>query len=210
MDEALRFKVLWGIVGLVVMVAFYRLITQRRQLSSGREIGRFFPRRHEGALIIGGRVNVTIGGTWCRLLLTVKSSEGHQEKHAPKFFFEKVAFVVGSPYTLTIGDAQHQVVHAEEGALEPFVIRLKSRHRGLASLRGAYSRGRREGTVTLLEFLPRQAGAFDLELRITAKVEAAYPGSASVWEAEAAELAVREAVIPLSRSVRYPHHRVQF
>jgi hypothetical protein len=210
MDDALGFKVLWGVVALLLIVAFYRFITQRRQLASGREIGRFGPRRQEGALIFDSRLNVTTAGKWCRLLLTLKSSEAHRQSHAPKFFFEKVAFVVGSPYTLTIKDAQQRVVHAEQGALEPFVIRLKGRHRGWATFGGEDSRGRREGTVTLLEFLPCKAGVYYLTLHITEKVEAAYPGSASVYEVQEAELAAMEDVIPLSKTVHYPHQRVQF
>jgi hypothetical protein len=209
-EESLRFKVLWGFVALLLAVALYRYLIQRRQLASGREVGRFGPRRQEGRLLFACRLNVTAAGKWCRLLLTLKSSEAHRRSQAPKFFFEKVAFVVGTPYQLTLKDAAQRVVHEEHGSLEPFVIRLKSRRRGLAAVSGERSRGGREGTVTLLEFRPRQAGVYHLALAITQKVEAAYPGSTSRFEVQEAELAFKEDVIPLSRSVHYPHRRVQF
>jgi len=208
MEESLKFTILWGVVAILLLVALYRFLTQRRQLASGQTVGRYFPRREAGALVFECRLNVTAPGRWCRLLLTLKSSEAHRQSHAPKFFFEKVAFVVGAPYTLTIQDAGARVVHAEQGSLEAFVIRLKSRQRGMATIGGARSHGRREGTVTLLEFLPHRTGAYHLTLAITARVEAAYPGSTSRYEVQEAELVLRENVIPLSRSVHYPHQRI--
>jgi len=66
-----------------------------------------------------------------------------------------------------------------------------------------------QGTFTLLEFLPREAGQYHISLQITEKVEAEYPGSSSTWELLEAELTAMEDVIPLSRIVSYPHQRVR-
>ncbi|MEW6347415.1 MAG: hypothetical protein AB1646_00005 [Thermodesulfobacteriota bacterium] len=51
MDESWGIMVVLGAVGLLVSVAAYRFVTQRKQLSSGRTIGRFQPERRDGAFV---------------------------------------------------------------------------------------------------------------------------------------------------------------
>jgi hypothetical protein len=210
MDESMGLVVILGVVGLLAIVGAYRFVTQRKQLSSGRTVGRLFPQRHDGNCVFEDRITISTGGKWCRLSLTLKSADVHRMQYSPKYFFEKVALLVGTPYTLTIKDARNRVVHTEAGSLGRFVPWLGSRHRGRGTLWGERSSGTHQGTVTLLEFLPKDAGPYSFSLHITEKVEAEYPGSASTWEVLEAELTAREDVIPLSTTVRYPHQRVRF
>jgi hypothetical protein len=72
MDESMRIVVVGVVVGLLVIVALYRYITQRWQLSSGRTIGQFFPQRSDGKFVFENLITITTAGTWCRLLLTLK------------------------------------------------------------------------------------------------------------------------------------------
>lgn len=192
------------------MLAVYRFFTQRRQLSSGRPIGRFFPERQQGKFVFENPITVTSGRQWCRLLLTLKSAEDYKINKSPRYFFEKVALLVGTAYTLTLKDRQNRVVHTETGSLEPFIICLGSRDHTTETMWSERSRGSHEGTVTLLEFLPQEAGSYWLSLHITEKVAAEYPGSSSSWEMLKVELTARESVIPLSETVSYPHQRVRF
>ncbi len=209
MGESMGIMVVLGVVSLLVTVAVYRFVTQRKQLSSGRTMGSFFPRRQDGKFLFENLITVTTGGKWCRLLLTLKSAEASRIQYSPKYFFEKVALLVGTPYALTLRDAQNRVVHTETGSLGPFVTWLGSRHRGTATMLSERSSGSHQGTVTVLEFLPREAGAYLLSLQITDKVEAEYPGSSSTWEVLEVELTAMEDVIPLSKTVSYPHQRVR-
>jgi hypothetical protein len=209
MDTSMGIMVVLGVVSLLVIVAGYRFVTQRRQLSSGRNIGRFFPQRQDGKFVFENMMTITTGGKWCRLLLTLKSAEANKIQYSPKYFFEKVALLVGTPYTLTLRNAQNRVVHSETGSLGPFVTWLRSRHRGTGTMLSGRSSDSRWGTVTLLEFLPRQTGQYLLSLEITDKVEAEYPGSSSTWEVLEVELSAMEDVMPLSKTVSYPHKRVR-
>jgi hypothetical protein len=209
MDTSMGIMVVLGVVSLLVIVAGYRFVTQRRQLSSGRNIGRFFPQRQDGKFVFENMMTITTGGKWCRLLLTLKSAEANKIQYSPKYFFEKVALLVGTPYTLTLRNAQNRVVHSETGSLGPFVTWLRSRHRGTETMLSGRSSDSRWGTVTLLEFLPRQTGQYLLSLEITDKVEAEYPGSSSTWEVLEVELSAMEDVMPLSKTVSYPHKRVR-
>jgi hypothetical protein len=209
MDESMRIVVVGAVVGLLVIVAVYRYITQRRQLSSGRVIGRFLPQKSAGKFIIENPITITTAGKWCRLLLTLKSAEAYTIQHSPKYFFEKVALLVGTPYTLTMKDAQNHVVHTETGSLGPFVAWLGSRHGGAETMLGERSSGSHQGAVTLLEFLPGEAGPYMLSLHITDNVETECSGSSSTWEVLEVELSVMENVTPLSKTVSYPHKRIR-
>ncbi len=209
MDESLGIMVVFGVVSLLVIVAVYRFITQHKQLWSGRTIGRFFPRRDDGKFVFENMMTITTDGKWCRLLLTLRSAEAYRIQYSPRYFFEKVALLVGTPYTLTLTDAHKRVVHTETGSLGPFVTWLGSRHRSTGTMLSERSSGRHQGTVTLLEFLPREAGQYLVSLQITDKVEAEYPGSSSTWEVLEVELTAMEGVIPLSKTVSYPHQRVR-
>ncbi len=209
MDTFIGIMVVSGVLSLLVIVAVYRFFTQRRQLSSGRNIGRFFPQRQEGKFVFENKMTITTGGRWCRLLLTLKSAEANKIQYSPKYFFEKVALLVGSPYTLTLRDAQNRVVHTETGSLGPFVTWLSSRDRRTGNMLSERSSGSHWGTVTLLEFLPKEAGPYLLSLEIKDKVEAEYPGSSSTWEVLDVELSAMEDVMPLSKTVSYPHNRVR-
>jgi hypothetical protein len=210
MDESVGLMVALGVVGLLAMIAVYRFVTQRKQLSSGRTVGRLLPQKHDGKIVFEDRMTITTGGKWCRLLLTLKSADASRIQYSPKYFFEKVALLVGTPYALTIRDARNRVVHTEAGSLGRFVAWLGSRHRGRGTLWSERFSGSHQGTVTLLEFLPKDAGPYSFSLHITEKAEAEYPGSASTWEVLEAELTAMEDVIPLSTTVRYPHQRVRF
>jgi hypothetical protein len=208
MDKSIGIMVVLGVVGLLGLLAIYRFFTQRRQLSSGRSIGRFFPDRRDGKFVFENPINVTTGGQWCRLLLTLKSVEEDQINKSPRHFFEKVALLVGTPYKLSLKDGKNRVVHTETGSLGPFISWLGSRQHTTETLFRERSQGSHEGTVTLLEFLPQEAGSYWLSLQITEKVAAEYLGSSSTWEVLKVELSVREGVIPLSETVSYPHRRV--
>jgi hypothetical protein len=209
MEESVKLMVVLGVVGLLVLVAACRFISQRRQLSSGRIIGRFFPQRLDGMLLFETRMTVTTGGKWCRVLLALKSAEAHSMQYSPGYFFEKVAFLVGTPYTLTLRNPLNQVVHTERRSLEPFVAWLGSRDSSAETLLGEHSAGSHQGTVTLIEFLPREVGEYSLSLHLSEKVESGYPGFSSRWEMLEAELVAMEDVIPLSETVSYPHYRVR-
>lgn len=71
-------------------------------------------------------------------------------------------------------------------------------------------RGTQEGTITLLEFLPWKAGTYRILLEIQSRMGDKAPGSSSSWEVLEAELSVKENIIPLSKTVQYPHKRVHF
>jgi hypothetical protein len=208
MDDSMGIIVVLGVISLLVIVAVYRFISQRRQLSSGRTIGRFFPKRHEGNFVFENPITISTSGKWCRVLLSLKSAEAYRVQYSPRYFFEKIAFLVGTPFTLTLKDSLNRVVHTEKRSLEPFVAWLGSHHSGTETILGEHSTGGHQGTVTLLEFLPREAGQYSLSLQITGKVEAEYPGSSSTWEVLDVEITVMEDVIPLSKTVSYPHQRV--
>lgn len=209
MDESIRNILVLGATSLLMLVAVYRFISQRKQLSSGRILGTFLPQQQNGKFIFENRIAVSTRARWCRVLLTLKSAEANSIHYPSKSFFEKVAFLVGTPYTLILKDPKDRVVHTEARTLEPFVAWLGSHQSGGETLLGEHSTGSHEGTVTLLEFLPQEAGQYTLSLHITQKVEAAYPGSSSMWEVLEAKLTVLEDVVPLSKTVSYPHQRVR-
>jgi hypothetical protein len=48
MNNTTGLIVLSGVLGTLVLLAVYRYFTQRRQLASGRSVGRFFPERRDG------------------------------------------------------------------------------------------------------------------------------------------------------------------
>lgn len=209
MDKTMGIMAVMVVIGLLLVLAVYRFFSQRRQLSSGRTIGRFFPEKRDGEFVFENPITVTSGGQWCRLLLTLKSDETSQVQKSPRYFFEKVALLVGIHYTLTLKDGKNRVVHTETGSLESFITWLGSRHRTMETFFRERSQGSHEGTVTLLEFLPEKAGQYWLSLRIKEKVAAEYPGSSASWEVLKVEISAREAVIPLSKNVSYPHRRVR-
>lgn len=201
--------VIVGVISLLLIVAVYRLVTQRMQLSSGRNIGRFFPKKEDGKYVFDNLITITTRGKWCRLLLTLESAEASKIRHSPKYFFEKVVLLVGTPFTLILRDNKKQVVYTETRTLEPFVTWLESRLSKTGTMLSERSMGRHWGTFTLLEFLPQKAGQYYISLEITEKVAAGNPRSSSTWEVLEVELSVMEDVIPLSETVSYPHRRVQ-
>ncbi|MHC1729500.1 MAG: hypothetical protein AB9866_26435 [Syntrophobacteraceae bacterium] len=209
MGESLGIMAVLAVVGLLAILALYRYVTQRRQMSSGRTIGRYSPEIHDGKFIFENRIAITTGGKWCRLTLTLESAETYSTQYSARHFFEKTALLVGTPYTLTLRDARSRVVHSETGSLEPFVTLLGSRSHGTETVLSERTGGSSRGTFTLLEFLPGEAGQYLLSLQITAKVETAYPGSSSTWEVLDVQLAAVEGVVPLSGTVSYPHQRVR-
>jgi hypothetical protein len=87
MDTSMGIVVVLGVVSLLVIVGVYRFVTQRRQLSSGRNVGRFFPQRQDGKLVFKNMMTITTGGKWCRLLVTLKSGEAYRIQYSRKYFF---------------------------------------------------------------------------------------------------------------------------
>lgn len=209
MDESLGILVFLVLVGLLVTFASYRFVIQRRQLSSGRIIGRYFPVIHDGKFIFENRIAITAGGKWCRLSLTLQGDQANSTQSPVRHFFEKKALLIGTPYALTMADAQGRVIHTEEGSLEPFVILLGGRSQSTETMLGERTAGNTRGTFTLLEFLPKEAGEYSFTLRITERVEAAYPGSSASWQVKDVILTLAENVIPLSKTVKYPHNRIR-
>lgn len=208
LNEWMWITITVSITGLLVLAGVYRFLSQRRQLSSGRIIGRFYPQQQDGKFIFNDSIIISTGGIWCRMLLTLKSREVNKINFSPRNFFEKVTVFVGSPYMLTLKDSRNRVVHTEERSLEPFMAWLGSHRNSIESMSGEYSTGGHQGTVTILEFKPEDAGRYSLSLQITDKLEAESQRSSSMWEILEVELTVVEDVIPLSRTVNYPHQRV--
>lgn len=199
---------LFGFIGILLLAGGYRFVIQRRQLSSGREIGRFVPQKKDGVLVFDHLITITTGGKWCRLLFKFKSETAYEINMRWKYFLKRVALVIGTPYTLTISDGSHRVLYREEGSLSRFLAFVGGRGGNTETLFSDRGRGSQEGRVALLEFLPRQAGSYRILLQIKSRVEDEAPGSSSYWEVIEAELAVKEDVIPLSKIVKYPHKRV--
>ncbi len=209
MTELIGSMLVAAVICLLVLVAGYRFMAIRKQLASGRSIGRFLPRKQNNEFVFETTLSISIKKKWCRLLLTLKTAESNVMQHSPKFFSEKVAFLSGTSYTLTMKDHHDRIIHTETGSLGPFATWLESRHFGTATLLHERSSGSRQGTVTLLEFLPGEAAQYTLSLHIVSSADEEQPGSSSTWEVLAAELEAREDVLPLSQTVNYPHNRVR-
>ncbi len=209
MNTSVGIILVFGAVGLFVVIALYRFISQRRQLSSGRNIGRFFPKKRDGKYVFDNPITVLTGGKWHRLLLTIKSVNAHRIDYSPKYFFEKVALLAGTPYTLTLKDGKNKVIYTETGSLESFVNWLWSRQNEIETMLSDTFHGEHWGTFTILEFLPEKAGQYLISLEITAKDKFGHPGSSSTWEVLEAELSAMEDVTPLSKTVSYPHKRIR-
>ncbi len=209
MNEFFGSVLVLAVVCLLVLIAGYRFATMRRQLGSGNSIGIFHPLKLGNEFIFKTVLNVTRRERWCRLLLTFETIETNSIQYAPKFLLKEVAFLSGTSYTLTLKDARDHVIHTETGSLGPFVAWLKSRYRGSSTIFSERSSGGHQGTVTLLEFLPEEAGLYTVVLNITAKTVKEHPGSSSTWEISKVELEARENVIPFSKAVSYPHNRVR-
>jgi hypothetical protein len=195
-------------IGILLLAAVYRLATQRRQLSSGREIGRFVPDMIEGVLVFDHHVTITTGGKWCRLLLKFKSATAYEINKGVKYLLKRVALAIGTPYSLSISDLSNRVLYREENNLSRFIAFAGSRGDNTEILFRDRDRGTQEGKVVLLEFLPRQAGTYRILLQIKSRLEDTAEGSSSHWEIIDAELAVREDILPFSSIVKYPHKRV--
>jgi hypothetical protein len=209
MNTSIGIMMMFGVIGLILVVAAHRYAIQRRQLSSGRNIGCFFPHMQDGQYVFDNPVTITTGGKWCRLLLKFKAQGAYRIDMTPKYFFKRVALAIGTPYTLTISDASGCVLYREEDKLTRFLAWLGGRGGSTETLFSQRGRGTQEGRIALLEFLPGHAGLYRILLKIQSRVEDEAPGSSSYWEVLEAELTLMEDVIPLSRIVKYPHKRVQ-
>ncbi len=109
------------VMGLMVVLSVCRFFNRSRQMSSSRSLGHFSPERKDGQIVFETPITVTSSRQWRRLLLTLKSTAADQINKSPRYFLEKVALLVGTPYTLTLSDAEHRVLHAETGTLEPLI-----------------------------------------------------------------------------------------
>lgn len=197
-----------SVIGLLIAVASYRFVIHRKQLSSGRNIGRFFPEKRDGKYVFNKPFTVTAGRKWCRLILSLKCVNAHTIKYSPKYFFRKVALFSGTPYSLVLKDRDNRILYSETGSLEPFVKFLWSREKGTETMLSEKSKGEQWGSFTFLEFMPQKSGGYFLSLEIEEKASAEYPGSSSTWEILEAELTAMEDVIPLSKISGYPHKRI--
>jgi hypothetical protein len=199
----------FGFIGILLFAAGCRYVIQRRQLSSGREIGSFVPQKKDGELVFDHLITIATGGKWCRLLLTFKSEAASEISLRWKYFRKRAALVTGTPYTLTISDGSRRVLYREEDKLSRFLAFVGGRGVGTDTLFSDRGRGSLEGRITLLEFFPRQAGSYRILLQIQSRLEDKAPGSSSYWEVIEAELTLKEDIIPLSKTAKYPHKRVQ-
>lgn len=208
MSESMGMIVVFGVVGLLVLLAAYRFMAQRRQLSSGREVGRFRPTKKDGKMIFDHQVVISEGGTWCRLLLSFKAQGGHHIDQSPQYMLKRVTLIVGTSYILAITDALGRILYGEKNTLDRFVAWLGGRQESTGTMLSEQGSGTHEGTVTFLEFLPQETGRYWISLEIQTREERRVPGSWSFWEVLQAELVVMEGVEPLSQTVKYPHARV--
>lgn len=199
----------FGFISILLIAAGFRFVIQRRQLSSGREIGRFILQKKDGKLVFDHLVTITTRGKWCRLLLRFKSETAYEISLSWKYFLKRAALVIGTPYKLTISEGSRGVLYREEDELTRFLAFVGGRRGSTETLFSDRGRGFQEGRVIFLEFLPREAGLYRILLEIQSRVEDKAQGSSSYWEVIEAELSVKEDVIPLSKIVKYPHKRVQ-
>jgi hypothetical protein len=210
MTESVGIVIVMVVVGALGILAVVQYGAQRRALASGRILGRYLPRLQNGQFVFGETLEIRTSGKWCRLLLALNSAETYRAENSISTLFAPDALQVGTPFELVLRDARGHVVHSEARSLAPFVAWLGSRQQGASTPFGETSSGNHQGQVTLLEFRPAMAGAYTLSLCIGARAQANLPGSASTWEVLEASLTVVEGVIPLSRTVSYPHRRVRF
>ncbi|OQA32191.1 MAG: hypothetical protein BWY57_02154 [Betaproteobacteria bacterium ADurb.Bin341] len=209
MSNSLGLLIVFGVIGLLVLVAIYRFMIQRRQLSAGRELGCFQPVCRDGKLVFDQQLNISEGRRWCRLMLRLTAQTVYQINQTPRYFFKRVALVIGTPYLLTISDSLGQELYREENTLARFVAWLGGRGGETSTMVSERGQATLKGQVAFLEFLPSRAGVYRIVLEIQAKIEDQAPGSSSHWEVLEAELAASEGVEPLSRTVKYPHRRVE-
>lgn len=200
--------IMLGIIGILLLAAGYRFVIQRRQLSSGREIGCFTLHKKDGKYVFNKLITITAVEKWCRLLLRFKTEGAYQINMTPRYFFKRVALAIGTPFTLTISDTYGRVLYQEEDTLARFLAWIGGRGGNTETFFSDRGRGSQEGIITLLEFLPRQAGSYRILLEIQSRVEDKAPGSSSYFEVQEAEITLKEDVIPLSKIVKYPHKRV--
>jgi len=203
MNTATGIMMMFGIIVILLIVAACRFVIQRRQLSSGRNIGCFTLHKEDGKYVFNNPVTITAGGKWCRLLLRFKTSGAYQIDMTPRYFFKHVALVIGTPFTLIIYDSSGRVLYREEDNLARFLAWMGGRGGSTETLLSERGRGTQEGSVALLEFMPGQAGSYRILLNIEARVEDRAPGSSSYYEVLEAELTLKEDVIPLSKIVKY-------
>ncbi|MDA8126313.1 MAG: hypothetical protein M0009_14135 [Deltaproteobacteria bacterium] len=209
MNTATGIVVIFGIMGMLLIAAACRFAMQRKQLSSGRNIGRFpLHREDEGNYVFNDLVTITGQKKWCRLLLSFKLQGTYQIDMTPRYFFKPAALVMGTPFILTISDAAGRVLYREEDTLARFLAWLGGRGGSRGTFFSEQGRGIHEGRITLLEFLPGHSGLYRISLNMQSRVEGKAPGASSYCELLEAELTVKEDVIPLSKTVKYPHKRV--
>lgn len=209
MNNSMGLLIVFGVIGFLVLVAAYRLMIQRRQLSTGRELGRFQPVCRDGKLVFDQRLNISEGGRWCRLMLQLTAQTAYQINQTPRHLFKRVALVIGTPYILTISDALGQELYREENTLARFVAWLGSIGGETTTLVSERGQATLKGQVTFLEFLPSRAGTYRIVLEIQTRIEDQAPGSSSHWEVLEAGLVASEGVEPLSKTVKYPHRRAE-
>lgn len=206
MSDAAGLATLLGIFGLLALMVVHRLIAQRRLLSSGRKLCAARLVRDGGKLVFAQQVTFSTVGEWCRLLLALRAEGKHEMRRRP--FRRKVAFAVGTPYTLTITDPSGEAVYREQSSLATFASSLRSSDWGAGSVLREWSSSTCRGRLTLLEFMPRRIGTHEIALQIQVRADEEAPGSSSYWEVLEAELTVTEGVEPLSKIAK-THRRVQ-
>lgn len=198
----------FGFAGTLLIMAVWRLVVQRKQLSSGRSIGCFTPNSKNGKFLFENHITIAAGGVWCRLTLRFKARMCYQINRAPKYFFKRPSLAIGSPYTIALFDKVDRLLYREEDTLAHFLPWTGGGEHITETLFGEKVKGTQEGRITLLEFLPKQAGPYKVVLEMESLAEGQSPSSSSRWEVLEAELTVSENVIPLSKMIKYPHHRI--
>lgn len=210
MDSTLGIVVVAGVIGVLLAAAAYRYVVQRRQLSSGSEVGCFRPRERDGYHVFDNEVEIQAAGKWCRLVLRFKARLSRDIDLTVKKLSKRVALVIGTPYSLVISNVAGDVLYRERASLGRFTMWFASSGRGTETMFRDRGRGIQQGEITLLEFSPRDVGSYRVLLQLRSRVEDCAEGSKSDWEVFDAELTLMEDVIPLSTSVSYPHKRVHF
>jgi hypothetical protein len=207
MNGSVGIVALFGVIGLIAIAAVYRYFTERRQLASGREVLRDLLTRQGEQLVFSRQVAVSTCGKWCRLRLKLNAESGDATRRA---LSETYAMVLGTPYTLAISDASGKLLFQEDSSLGRFVGYLCTMggKSNWSLLKTRYSY-RHEGIVTLLEFRPHKTGTYEISLEIQVRAEKETPRASGYWEVLNAELSLREDVEPLSKTVTYPHTRVE-
>lgn len=209
MDSTIGTIITFTVIGILLFAAGYRYGVQKRQLRSGRKIAEFAFYKKNEKLVFDHVVSINSGKRWCRLLFRFKAETAYQIDTRVRYLRKPVAMMIGTRYAVTISDAGRRVLYREEDKLTRFMSWATCKSRGVETMFGEQGTATQEGTVCLLDFLPRQSGSHRILCEVDRRIDGQAEGSSSYWELLEAELIVMEDVVPLSKIVKYPHNRIQ-